>query len=85
MGPTIRPPWIAYVYVHILTGTKLRWLLGGDDTPTAISGETRGPGDDARIEFGAGVPSVEIQAKRGLKRGIRLTDVFERVQGRGGH
>ena len=71
---------IAYVYVHILTGSKLRWLPDRDDTPTAISGETRGPGDDAQIEFSVPVRPVEMQAKRGLTRGRRLTEVFERVR-----
>ena len=71
---------VAYVYVHILTGSKLRWLPVEDDTPTAISGETRGPGDDGRIEFGAPIPSLEVQAKSGLRRGRRLDEVFERVK-----
>ena len=71
---------VAYVYVHILTGSKLRWLPVKDDTPTAISGETKGPGDDARVEFGAPVRPVEVQAKRGLKRGGRLAEVFEKVR-----
>lgn len=68
------------MYVHILTGSKLRWLPVKDDTPTAISGETKGPGDDARVEFGAPVRPVEVQAKRGLKRGGRLAEVFEKVR-----
>ena len=71
---------VAYVYVHILTGSKLRWLQVRDDTPTAISGETKGPGDDARIEFATPVRPVEVQAKRGLTRGPRLTEVFARVR-----
>ena len=79
-GTSYQASVIAYVYVHILTGAKLRWLPDQDDTPTAISGETRGPGDDARIEFGANVPSAEVQAKHGLKRGKRLTEAFERVR-----
>ena len=54
---------VAYVYVHILTGSKLRWLQVRDDTPTAISGETKGPGDDARIEFATPVPSCRGAGK----------------------
>ena len=71
---------IAYVYVHILTGAKLRWLSDRDDIPTAVSGETRGPGDDARIEFGADAPPAEVQAKHGLKRDERLTQAFRKVR-----
>ena len=71
---------IAYVYVHILTGTKLRWLEDQDDTPTAISGETKGPGDDARVELRGRASSFEVQAKHGLQLGERLTETFERVR-----
>ena len=71
---------IAYAYVHILTGTKLRWLEDENDTPTAISGETKGPGDDARIEFRGSASPVEVQVKHGLKRDERLIEVFERVR-----
>ena len=59
---------VAYVYVHILTRARLRWLPATDDTPTAISGETRAPGDDARIEFGTTLPAVEVQAMRRVNR-----------------
>ena len=80
-GANYQASVIAYVYVYILTGTKLRWLPPDrDGTPTAISGETKGPGDDARIEFGVDVPSVEVQAKRRLRRDKRLTEAFERVR-----
>ncbi len=58
---------IAYVFVHALTDTKLRWLPLADDTPSAIAGEVHGPGDDARVEFRAGTAPIEIQAKFGLK------------------
>ena len=71
---------VAYVSVHILTGTKLRWLEDRDDTPTAISGETKGPGDDARVELRGSASSFEVQAKHGLQVGERLTEVFERVK-----
>ena len=30
---------IAYVFVHVLTETKLRWMAFADDTPSAVSGE----------------------------------------------
>lgn len=57
---------IAYVAVTILDETPLRWLPAQDDAPSAVSGEVKGPGDDARIEFKPGDAPVEIQAKRGL-------------------
>ncbi len=40
---------IAYVFVHVLAEARLRWLKT-DDTPSAVSGEVKGPGDDARVE-----------------------------------
>jgi tetratricopeptide (TPR) repeat protein len=66
-GTNYQASVIAYVLVHVLTETKLRWLSPVDDTPIAVSGEVRGPGDDARVEFRSGVPVIELQAKHGLK------------------
>jgi tetratricopeptide (TPR) repeat protein len=70
---------IAYAAVHVLTETKLRWLNAPDDTPTAIAGEVKGPGDDARLEF-AQHPPVEIQAKHGLRGGAGLTEIITRIR-----
>ena len=78
-GTSYQASVIAYVYVHILASAKLRWLEDGDDTPTAISGETKGPGDDARVELRGDVSPFEVQVKHGLKRDQRLTEVFEKV------
>jgi len=66
-GTNYQASVIAYVLVHVLTESKLRLLSEADDTRTTVSGEVRGPGDDARIEFGAGISPVEVQAKHGLK------------------
>jgi hypothetical protein len=66
-GTNYQASVIAYVFVHVLTESKLRWLSIADDTPVGVSGEVRGPGDDARIEFRPGVSPVEVQAKHGLK------------------
>lgn len=66
-GTNYQASVIAYVFVHVLTETKLRWVALADDTPSAVSGEVRGPGDDARVEFRTGSAPVEIQAKHGLK------------------
>lgn len=66
-GTNYQASVIAFVFVHVLTETKLRWLSVPDDTPSAVSGEVKGPGDDARVEFRSGVAPIEIQAKHGLK------------------
>ena len=71
---------IAYVAVHVLTETKLRWLTAPDDTPIAISGEVQGPGDDVRIEFNPGLASIEVQAKHGFKGQKNVGEFLKRVQ-----
>src|SRR5260370_37184490 len=65
---------LALVYVHILKQAPLRWFDHFIDTPVAVSGETDGPGDDARIEFGERHPAVEVQAKHGLTGGAKLLE-----------
>ena len=65
-GVNFQAKVIAYIYVHILTQQPLGWFGNLDDKPIAVSGETSGPGDDARIGFGSRYESVEIQAKHGL-------------------
>jgi tetratricopeptide (TPR) repeat protein len=59
---------------------RLGWLNPADDTPLAVSGETDGPGDDARIEFGERHPPVEVQAKHGLSAGMKLEEVIDRIR-----
>ena len=71
-GTTYQANVIAYIAVHVLTETKLRWLPVPDDTPIALAGEVKGPGDDARIEF-ASSPPIEVQSKHGLK-GFKSTE-----------
>ena len=78
-GTTYQANVIAYIAVHVLTETKLRWLLVPDDTPTAVSGEVKGPGDDARIEFAA-APPIEIQTKHGLKGAGLTKEVVEAIR-----
>jgi hypothetical protein len=55
---------IAYVFAHVLAYRRLDWLTPVDDTPSAVSAETGGPGDDVRIEFGE-AQTFEVQAKAG--------------------
>lgn len=75
-GTNYQASVIAYVFVHVLTETKLRWGGLADDTPSAVSGEVKGPGDDARVEFRTGAAPVELQAKHGLKP-QRCVEAFE--------
>lgn len=70
----------AFVYVHILAQNRLGWLEYFNDTPIGISGETDGPGDDARVEFGDRHPAVELQAKHGMTAGAKLSDAVEGVR-----
>lgn len=78
-GTTYQANVIAYIAVHVLTETKLRWLMVPDDTPTAVSGEVKGPGDDARIEFASTAP-IEVQAKHGLKGAGVTKDVVATIR-----
>lgn len=71
---------IAYVFIHVLTETKLRWLSILNDTPSAVEGEVKGPGDDARVEFGAGVPVIELQAKHGLKGIKNVVELLRSIE-----
>jgi hypothetical protein len=80
-GTNYQASVIAYVFVHILTETKLRWVAIADDTPSAVSAEVSGPGDDARVEFRTGSAPVEIQAKHGLKP-QKCIEAFEAIRDR---
>jgi tetratricopeptide (TPR) repeat protein len=82
-GTTYQAGVIAFISVHIVTETKLRWLPVADDTPVAVSGEVKGPGDDARIEFGMGLAPIEVQAKHGLKGQKAIEEVFQAFRGSG--
>jgi tetratricopeptide (TPR) repeat protein len=65
----------AWVYCHILDERQLGWFPF-DDTPVAVSAETKGPGDDVRIEFKNG-EICEVQAKRGFNAKGHLNDFLE--------
>lgn len=81
-GTTYQARVIAYVYAHILAQAPLGWIELFDDTPLGVSGETSGPGDDARLEFGERHPPVEVQAKHGLTAGAKLSDAVAKVRAR---
>jgi tetratricopeptide (TPR) repeat protein len=81
-GTTYQARVIAYVYVHVLAQARLGWIELFDDTPIGVSGETSGPGDDARLEFGERHHPVEVQAKHGLKAGTKLFEAIADVRDR---
>jgi tetratricopeptide (TPR) repeat protein len=78
-GTSYQARVIAFIYVHLLAQMRLGWLFPFDDTPLAVSGETEGPGDDARIEFGGRHSEIEVQAKHGLTAGAEIQRVFQRI------
>ncbi|HEY4266866.1 MAG TPA: hypothetical protein VGM94_01620 [Galbitalea sp.] len=55
----------AYVGIAIITETPIAWF-GRSDTPTAMTAETGGPGDDLRIEFGQAPTAGEVQARHSM-------------------
>jgi tetratricopeptide (TPR) repeat protein len=68
----------AYVYAHALAEHTLNWV-GAGAVPLAVSAETAGPGDDLSIEYSGGPGGggvLEVQAKRGLRRGAELWDAL---------
>ena len=62
----------AICFVRMVRGSALGWLDElTQDIPVAVSAETGGPGDDIRVELDDG-KIIEIQVKRGLKKGNDL-------------
>lgn len=80
MGGAYQAGVIAWLYVHMLREQRLHWFELADDRPLAVAGEVSGPGDDVRIDFPPGVPSVEIQAKHGLSGRQRLREALSRIR-----
>jgi tetratricopeptide (TPR) repeat protein/predicted nucleic acid-binding protein len=68
--------------VHIIAQRPLGWLGALDDTPSAVSAETEGPGDDARIEYGGRLRVAELQAKHGLSGVAKMREAITKVRGR---
>ena len=79
LGGAYQAGVVAWLYVHVLREQRLHWFEFTDDRPLAVAGEVSGPGDDVRIEFAAGVPTVEVQAKHGLPGKPRLREVLSRI------
>lgn len=60
---------LAAAAVHMLRGTSTGWLEEeATAVPVAVWAETKGPGDDIRLEFDKG-KTAEAQVKRGLRVG----------------
>lgn len=67
----------AIVSVQMLTGAPLHWLDGlTDDRPISVDAETGGPGDDIAIECENGA-RIEVQAKKGMRRGKTFNEAFD--------
>src|SRR5689334_11471797 len=76
-GTSYQAGVIAYVGVHAVLEQRLGWFDLLEDSPYAVSGETSGPADDARVEFARFAAGV--QAKHGLKGEKAVTDVLTSV------
>jgi tetratricopeptide (TPR) repeat protein len=64
----------------MLAQRRLGWFGDEiDDVPLAVSGETGGPGDDIRIEFGTRFGTTEAQVKHGLQGGSEIDAILDRV------
>lgn len=76
---------IALIAVHILARRPLGWLGLALDTPRAVSGETSGVGDDARVELEDAASPIEVQAKHGMGGGSELDEVIDRLRAGSGY
>jgi tetratricopeptide (TPR) repeat protein len=79
-GTTYQARVIGFVYVHLLAQTPLGWLPNVDDTPNAVSGETKGAGDDIRIKVAGADTPVEVQAKHGLNAAGELDALLSELR-----
>ena len=66
-GTTYQARVIAYAYVHVLAQMRLGWLGAVDDTPLAVSGEVKGPGDDMRISLESVIRRSKCRPNTGLQ------------------
>ncbi|HEY9226534.1 MAG TPA: tetratricopeptide repeat protein, partial [Gemmatimonadaceae bacterium] len=81
-GATYQARTAAYVYVHILAQKPLGWLGPlVNDTPSFVSAETAGPGDDLGITFAGSERPAELQAKHGLT-GAKLKETLLGIHSR---
>lgn len=66
----------AIALTYLLLEQKVSWIDDVfNDLPVLVDAETGGPGDDIALKTNTG-KSVEVQVKRGLKRGNDLWDAL---------
>ena len=72
---------IAFAYVHVIAQRPLPWFGPAGQAPTAVWGETRGPGDDVRLEFGTS-PAAEVQARHEMNAASDLVGLVAAIRTR---
>lgn len=82
-GTSYQAGVLAYIFVHVLRQSPLGWFEHEFlDVPIGVLGETDGPGDDVRIEFGERHVPIEVQAKHGLTGGAKLSEAVGSIASR---
>ena len=69
---------IAFAYVHVITERPLPWFGSAGQMPTAVWCETRGPGDDVRLEFSTTLAG-EVQARHEMNAARDLVDLVAAI------
>jgi tetratricopeptide (TPR) repeat protein len=82
LGPRYQACAAAFVYVAIITDSPLPWFGPFPKVPTAVSGETGGPGDDLRIEFGLSPAVAEVQARHSMNAAGEFTGLVMAIAAR---
>lgn len=82
IGASFQARATAYVYVHVLAGSRLLWFEPVDDTPIAVEAETGGAGDDLRVQLRSGDASAEVQVKHGLGGGVAFSAAVRKAASR---
>lgn len=73
---------VASAYVYVLTERPVPWFGPVSRIPTAVWGETHGPGDDVRLEFGTSFPAAEVQARHRMNAAGDLTTFVGAIRAR---
>ncbi|WP_146210714.1 ATP-binding protein [Azospirillum sp. TSO35-2] len=78
-GMNFQAATTAIANVYMARGRPLLWLNGlVDDTPIAVDAETGGAGDDIRLLL-KDTRTVEVQAKKGLQKGLELWEALLKI------
>lgn len=76
-GTEVHATAMVLAAVSMMSGTRLQWLEGvANDVPVVVTAETGGPGDDVGLVL-IGGEKVEVQSKKGLKRGPDLWEALD--------